>query len=364
MVSAPKPRVSIVSISYNQELYIEQALRSFVEQKTNFAFEVIIADDCSTDNTPRIIERYAKKFPDIIKPVLRSENVGVQRNLIDALKRASGEYIALCEGDDYWSDSRKLQMQYDFLSTHCEYSLCFHPVEVVYENHEKESEIYPTINDAERFTVKALLDQNFIQTNSVMYRREQYEDIPTDILPLDWYLHLYHAKGGKIGFLNKVMSVYRRHPGGIWWDTYRNIEEIWTRHGVAHYSLFCEIRKLFADTPQYYPIIDRHIYRTLGLLIDTDRKYHSDLVSRVLEEYPYSVDKLTEKLAVNLPELEAIVRHKDDQVRRLQDELKIIKEQLKISQVELLNIKTSRIWTIASRIRSYVSSLRKISRLK
>src|SRR3990167_8573660 len=94
--STQTPKVSVVSISYNQEDFIAQTLDSFLMQKTDFDFEVIIADDCSSDKTPEIINDYAKRFPSIIKPILRKKNVGIQNNMSDALSQARGRYIALC----------------------------------------------------------------------------------------------------------------------------------------------------------------------------------------------------------------------------------------------------------------------------
>jgi glycosyltransferase involved in cell wall biosynthesis len=100
------PKVSIISTTYNHEKYIRAALDGFIAQKTNFSFEVIIADDHSKDKTPKIIQEYADKYPHLIKTIIRSKNMGVVANMVDVLQRARGKYIAICEGDDFWTDEK------------------------------------------------------------------------------------------------------------------------------------------------------------------------------------------------------------------------------------------------------------------
>ena len=109
------PLVSVCCVTYNHADFIKQTLEGFVTQKTNFPFEVIIADDCSTDGQQDIIKEYAKKYPDIIKPIFHSHNTGSYQNLLDAASACKGKYVAMCDGDDYWTDENKLQKQADFI---------------------------------------------------------------------------------------------------------------------------------------------------------------------------------------------------------------------------------------------------------
>ena len=109
-----KPLVSIASITYNHEKFIAQAIDSFLMQETDFDFEIIIGEDCSTDDTLKIIKEYKAKYPDIIKLITSESNVGMMTNFIRTLEACSGKYIALCEGDDYWTDTLKLQKQVNF----------------------------------------------------------------------------------------------------------------------------------------------------------------------------------------------------------------------------------------------------------
>lgn len=118
--------VSIVCITYNHEPYLRQALEGFLMQETDFPVEIILAEDCSTDGTRTICEEYAEKYPGKIKYIYRDHNVGYNENEYEAMCTATGKYIAYCEGDDYWTDSLKLQKQVDFLESHPDYSVCWH----------------------------------------------------------------------------------------------------------------------------------------------------------------------------------------------------------------------------------------------
>jgi glycosyltransferase involved in cell wall biosynthesis len=310
-----RPKVSIVTITYNQKLYIRQALDSFLAQQANFEIECVIADDCSTDGTQDIIREYANKHPDFFKLLLRSENIGAAKNSISALRTATGDYIALCEGDDYWTDPKKLQLQADFLDAHPDYALCFHPVNVFYEDEQKEGYVFPEYGKEEQsFTVKELLKRNFIQTNSVMYRRRSYEDIPNNIMPLDWYLHLYHAKFGKLGFIGTVMSAYRRHAGGLWWNSDRNLDEIWKKHGLAHFALYVEMLKLYEEDPVYKDIIYESLYRMFDVLISIDKKYDVGLLDQVIQKFPDTLEPFIIKQHQSLIDKESLFREEMGQL--------------------------------------------------
>ena len=128
------PLVSVCTITYNHENYIEEALDSFLMQETNFPFELVIDDDCSPDGTADIIKQYMKKYPNIMNVRLRKKNVGSMTNFIENMQRAKGNYIALCEGDDYWTDPLKLQKQVDFLEKNDEYVITYTSVEAFDEN--------------------------------------------------------------------------------------------------------------------------------------------------------------------------------------------------------------------------------------
>lgn len=261
MKNADKTLVSIHCITYNQKDYIRQCLDGFVMQKTNFKFVAYVGDDCSTDGTTEIVREYEQKYPYIIKGIYHSENTGGEQNYFDVANMCKTKYVAICEGDDYWTDPYKLQKQVDFLESHPDCSICFHPVNVIYDgfDFEKQDEIYPNQEmENKGFTFENLLNINFIQTNSVMYRW-RFNDLniqeyfPENILPGDWYLHLLHAKVGKIGYLPEVMSVYRRNPNGIWQDELKSsVEELHLKYGIKELKFYYSVYKNIVDNSDDY----------------------------------------------------------------------------------------------------------------
>lgn len=246
-------KLSICCITYNHGKFIRQALEGFVNQKTNFDYEVLIHDDASTDDTQSVIKEFSQKYPDIIKPILQTENQfskGIDVDRVYNFPRISGEYVAMCEGDDYWTDENKLQKQVDFLDSHHDYNICFHPVKVIWEDNESKTKIYPS--PFRRFykttlTLSDLLKRTFIQTNSVVYRWQLkgHEDLlPDNVLPGDYFIHLLNAKDGKIGFLPEVMSVYRKHDGGVW-KGYGISDEWFLKYAMQNISFYDALEKQF-----------------------------------------------------------------------------------------------------------------------
>lgn len=177
-----KIKLSIMCTAYNHENYIRQTLEGFVSQQTDFAFEAIVHDDASTDGTAAIIREYAEKYPDIIKPIFQtvnqySQKVNIDRDIIRP--KTKGEYIAYCEGDDYWTDSYKLQKQVNFLENNPEYSATTHNCYFVNENSEEIESIYPMYRSccSHRYTLKRFSRDVVYpgQTASLVYRRSAYE---------------------------------------------------------------------------------------------------------------------------------------------------------------------------------------------
>jgi hypothetical protein len=248
--AAASPKVSIVTTTHNQEDYVRQAFDSFVAQQTDFPVEVVVADDASTDSTPAIIREYADHYPQLFRPIFRPENLGLNLNLTGALSAARGEYVALCEGDDYWIDPLKLSKQITFLDRHPEAAVCFHPVQVIWEDGYAKDSKFPPVYLRGKLTVDALIVMNFIQTNSVVYRRlQRYDDIPADVMPLDWYLHVRHAAHGDIAMLPETMAVYRRHAQGMWHNMFVDPSKFWLTQGAGHAATFDAMLDLFPDDP-------------------------------------------------------------------------------------------------------------------
>jgi glycosyltransferase involved in cell wall biosynthesis len=206
-------------ITYNQEAFIAQAIRSALMQITNFDYEIVIGDDCSTDGTRAIAADLARRNPFRIRTLFQDVHLGVNRNLVATLKACTGEYVAVLEGDDYWTTHNKLQLQVDFLDGHPDYAICFHNVQVVYQDECSPSHLYHVDAQPETRTIEELLAGNFINTCSVMFRRDHSKELPSRFCSLhmgDWPLHVLNAQYGEIGYLNAVMAAYRVHDKGVW----------------------------------------------------------------------------------------------------------------------------------------------------
>ncbi len=210
--------VSIVCNTYNQEIYIADALDSFLMQKTNFAFEILVHDDASTDNTSKIIKEYEKKYPNLIKPIYQvvnqySQNINICINF--QYPRVRGKYVAFCEGDDYWTDPLKLQKQFDAMEAHPEIDMCAHRAsEVVASTKEYICDIAPHDNDC-ILTIEEIIECKnnvlFLATNSLFYRATLDKNMPKfrKFFAYDYTLRIHGAMRGGILYLNDNMSCYR-----------------------------------------------------------------------------------------------------------------------------------------------------------
>lgn len=206
--------VTIRCITYNHEPYIRQCLEGFVMQKTNFRYEAIVHDDASTDGTAAIIREYAKKYPDIIKPIYETENQyskhdGSLRRIMDA--HMHGKYIATCEGDDYWIDPLKLQKQVDFLEENPEYGLIYTNVDFYYQKQNKFERSYITSGKLPRSNdfVSHLVNGGYIAPCTWLYRRKYMQTYTQSYVDGTFPMALDIWANSKIYFLDEVTTVYR-----------------------------------------------------------------------------------------------------------------------------------------------------------
>lgn len=227
-----KPLVSICCLVYNHEPYLRECFDGFLAQKTNFDFEVLIHDDASTDGTVDIIREYESKYPDIIKPIYQTENQyskGVKVSATFNFPRAKGKYIAMCEGDDYWTDPLKLQKQVDFLESHQDYVMCSHHF-ITYNQSTKELG-----NDWNAHIDKDLsFDLNYFIQPSTWITQPLTLLFRKECLDLNKYLlykdakditFIYHLlTSGKGMFLKDNMGIYRIHSGGVWAGVNKNLQ--------------------------------------------------------------------------------------------------------------------------------------------
>ena len=218
------PLISIVCTAYNHEKYIADAIESFVMQETEYEYEILIHDDASTDKTIDIIREYASKYADIIKPIYQTENKyskGIEIYSTYIYPKARGKYIAICEGDDYWTDKLKLQLQVNYMENHPECALCFHAAEWVNVNNGDKRSIRPYIQDQECSVEDIILGRGaaYCVTNSMLFPLKLDLEKPTFRIGIptgDYPLRLQLASKGTIYYINREMSVYRIMVEGSW----------------------------------------------------------------------------------------------------------------------------------------------------
>ncbi|HEX5220150.1 MAG TPA: glycosyltransferase [Verrucomicrobiae bacterium] len=217
---AENPKLSVCIITFNHAEFIAKALDSVLTQQTSFEYNVIIGDDCSTDGTDKIIEMYQRRWPDKFSPLCREKNVGMGKNLKETLERCSGEYVAFLEGDDYWTDPRKLQAQVDHLDNNPGCALCHHRVDYIsWPGGEKLKEFPPRRFRVDRPDPRTLAMCNFIQTCSVVCRRKWlplFDEELEELKLADWPLFVLLSERGWIGYLDRTMAHYRVHANNSW----------------------------------------------------------------------------------------------------------------------------------------------------
>lgn len=220
------PLLSVCMITFNHAPFIAQAISSVLEQKTSFPIELVIGEDHSTDGTAAIIQDLMAAHPEVIRARFNAPNLGMMPNFLKTFGECRGKYVAMLEGDDYWSDPEKLARQVRFLEEHPDYALCFHPVRIM-ENGRMDSSDRFTRPVPETTTIRDLARGNYIHTCSVVYRRECLNELPDSLAhsPVgDYFLHMLAARHGPIGRLPETMGVYRVHAGGVW-SSHKGIEE-------------------------------------------------------------------------------------------------------------------------------------------
>lgn len=208
-----KPLLSVALITYNQEDFIAECLEGMVHQQTNFPFEIVVGEDCSTDSTRAICIAYKEKYPDLIRLIFPEKNLGMMGNWINTINSCEGKYVAICEGDDYWTDNSKLQKQVDFLEANSSFSMCSTAAQRYYYERFWDAPI-----SKEVLTTKDILAEDWgIMTATIVFRKEMLE-MPqwfSQVKNGDYSLQLLLSLKGNIGCIPDVTSVYRQHLGGV-----------------------------------------------------------------------------------------------------------------------------------------------------
>ena len=227
--------VSVFCITYNHQKFIREAIEGFLMQETTFSVEIFVHDDASTDGTAQILKEYAEKYPQLFKTVLQTENQYLKTKFaffFEYLAKQRGEFIALCEGDDYWTSPSKLEEQVGILNADPTVSLVFHNCWMMHQESRRDWFLNHRI-EKERFTLEDVIEREwFMATASIVFRRNP--PLPPEIIRYsivgDMLIQLAACRTGDAVYLDEVSSVYRRHEGGV-------SEELW-KGGDFHYEKF------------------------------------------------------------------------------------------------------------------------------
>jgi glycosyltransferase involved in cell wall biosynthesis len=253
----PEPKASVFMISYNHERYIAPAIQSVFAQRCSFPIEIVLGDDCSTDRTLAIARKLALDAPVPVKILAREQNLGMMRNATETYAACAGEYVAFLEGDDFWTDSSKLQRQLELLESNPSASMCVHATSYVAHSGRSLPTPWPRPAPSE-FAVEHFLKLNPVHTSSMLVRRSMLPILPTYLSQLklgDWPICILLALQGACLVIDEQMSSYRVHPAGGWSSKdldYRQnavLDMFLTMlvHHPEHYSIFSRAIKDIAN---------------------------------------------------------------------------------------------------------------------
>ena len=213
--------VNTVIITYNQVNFIEKAIAGAIDQQLSHDHKILVHDDASTDGTAEICRRFKEKYPDLIHLIVAPTNKGMAKSWEDVLSACDADYVAICEGDDYWCDTNKLQTQVDFLEANPDYAICCHRVYIKKDEQRpkfRADEFMPSTEAAYDIEMMAKYG-NLISTPSVVYRNKLFSSLPSWFSQspiVDFVVHMVNAQYGNIKYFPSPMSVYREHSGGVW----------------------------------------------------------------------------------------------------------------------------------------------------
>lgn len=248
------PMVSVWMITYNHEKFIAKAIESVLMQQRKFKIEIVIGDDNSSDDTSKIILNYQNQYPDIIRARVNTTNKGMMSNMIETLSECKGKYIALLEGDDYWTFPSKLQTQVDFLESHPAYSFTFHNALVVYDNDIKDSHPHAKLSNGD-YSGNSIISNWIVPTASVVFRNSPiyWPPFSYNFVHGDIFLFLLLLENGKASCINKEWCVYRKNENSV------------TLTNSVNSSFIRKIISQVKTTDQFF-----------------NKKYHKELVANIV----------------------------------------------------------------------------------
>jgi glycosyltransferase involved in cell wall biosynthesis len=268
-------KVSVLCLTYNHERYIKNALDSFLSQKVNFNYEIVVRDDCSIDNTAAIVREYEREYPDIIHGIYEAENKGFKEieQFVRAIKKyCRGKYIALCEGDDFWLDLNKLQIQIDYMEEHNDCLMSVHNAVMLNCLNGHMKAMNPYLEEKDIFLDELIMQyRGNVPTASMIIRKEEYEldsffgEIGVGDIPLQFRC----AARGKIHYFDRIMSLYRFAHEGSW--TKRIVDE--DKHKVVHYI------KMIRFFDEY----DKYTNFTYSKFLERKSREYMDVIVTILD---------------------------------------------------------------------------------
>jgi glycosyltransferase involved in cell wall biosynthesis len=248
-------KVSVSFITYNHERYVEQALMSAVAQEASFNYEVVVGEDCSTDNTRHIVARIASQYPAVVRMLPREKNIGAYENAQDTARQCRGVYRAPLEGDDYWTDKHKLQKQVDYMEKHPECVLCFTDALEVFEGTSRSARVSKPPARKIYYDLDDILEGCFIPTCTVLTRNGLLTEYPawfTTLKQCDWSEFVLVSKYGRFGYIPETMAARRVHISGAW----------------SGMSKECELRSMIESYKHFDLYLNGKHRRMIGMLVD------------------------------------------------------------------------------------------------
>ncbi|QGW01533.1 glycosyltransferase [Proteus terrae subsp. cibarius] len=254
--------VSIICCTYNQELYISDAINSFLSQKTKYKFEIIIHNDCSTDNTSDILISFKERYPNIIQIIKPKENLyskyGINAPGLNAISQSLGKYIAFCEGDDFWIDKNKIQAQISTLENNSNINICFTAAKHLFMDKNKLIDFANYCNSIKRFTLSDAIIKGggFMPTTTIMVRKDTLSTLPNWFInaPVgDYFLQMHCSNPHGSIYIPESTAVYRINSQGSWSDTRNKISSDRIMKESEDYENYLNYLK------EYYPIDNKVI---------------------------------------------------------------------------------------------------------
>jgi glycosyltransferase involved in cell wall biosynthesis len=281
-----QPLVSVHLLTYNHVKFIQQSIESVLAQKTTFDFEIIIGDDCSTDGTSDIVDKYAAEFPNKIKVVRGEKNGGPQPNSIRILENCRGKYMAALEGDDYWIDPLKLQKQADFMENHPDFRVCFTNCQVEFFDQSQPAYLLNQNLEKDIFTINDMIGEKeiwFMGTASLFFRydaiwptRPWFPKVKSGDIPMI----MLASRFGNIKYLPDVTAAYRRHPAGASNSDHKD-DAVFLKNRILMYS------ELDKDTEyKYHDRFKRNLGGWYYLLINS-QQYKNRYWSKLALSFKY-----------------------------------------------------------------------------